>query len=346
MKNKESWFPKFKPYQGDLDQQPVQVDEYLPVGKSIILGLQHAFAMFGATVLAPLLMGFDPNLTILITGIGTILFFLMTGGRMPSYLGSSFAFIGAIAAVTGYAGVGANPNIGLALGGTIACGLVYAAIGLIVIKTGTGWIEKLMPPIVTGAIVMIIGLNLAPGAIKSVSGNPFDMWMAVLTILCISFVAVFTRGMVRRLLLLIGLCSAYLLYFILANILGFSNYWYEQAITHKVRYCLPNKLEINILESPYFLATKFEAYKGRGNNDPLMSKDIEDILTVCMGRSTLVEEIYSSPQELKDYLSHVLAELQNHNEFQIVLDDQCRYGSKERVKQVINAIIKQWNKAF
>ncbi len=222
MKNKESWFPKFKPYQGDLDQQPVQVDEYLPAGKSIILGLQHAFAMFGATVLAPLLMGFDPNLTILITGIGTILFFLMTGGRMPSYLGSSFAFIGAIAAATGYAGVGANPNIGLALGGTIACGLVYAAIGLIVIKTGTGWIEKLMPPIVTGAIVMIIGLNLAPGAIKSVSGNPFDMWMAVLTILCISFVAVFTRGMVRRLLLLIGLCSAYLLYFILANILGFS----------------------------------------------------------------------------------------------------------------------------
>jgi len=65
-----------------------------------------------------------------------------------------------------------------------------------------------------------------------------------------------------------------------------------------------------------------------------------------MGRSTLVEEIYSSPQELKDYLSDVLAELQNHSEFEIVLDDQCRYGSKERVKQVINAIIKQWNKAF
>lgn len=131
-----------------------------------------------------------------------------------------------------------------------------------------------------------------------------------------------------------------------SNILGFSNYWYEQAIAHKVTYSLPNELKINILESPYFLATKFEAYKGRGNNDPLMSKDIEDILTVCMGRSTLVEEIYSSPQELKDYLSDVLAELQNHSEFEIVLDDQCRYGSKERVKQVINAIIKQWNKAF
>ncbi|TCB79149.1 pyrimidine utilization transport protein G [Acinetobacter sp. ANC 4173] len=221
MQEKQSWFPKFKPYQGDLDTTPVQIDEYLPVGRSIVLGLQHAFAMFGATVLAPLLMGFDPNLTIFITGIGTILFFLMTGGRMPSYLGSSFAFIGAVAAATGYAGVGSNPNIALALGGTIACGLVYAGIGLVVMKTGTGWIEKLMPPIVTGAIVMIIGLNLAPITIKSVSTNTFDTWMAVITIVCISAVAVFTRGMVRRLLLLIGLCSAYLVYFLLANVMGF-----------------------------------------------------------------------------------------------------------------------------
>ena len=220
MQEKQSWFPKFKPYQGDLDTTPVQIDEYLPVGRSIVLGLQHAFAMFGATVLAPLLMGFDPNLTIFITGIGTILFFLMTGGRMPSYLGSSFAFIGAVAAATGYSGVGSNPNLALALGGTIACGLVYAGIGLVVMKTGTGWIEKLMPPIVTGAIVMIIGLNLAPITIKSVSANTFDTWMAVVTILCISAVAVFTRGMVRRLLLLLGLCSSYFVYFLLANVMG------------------------------------------------------------------------------------------------------------------------------
>ena len=221
MQEKQSWFPKFKPYQGDLDTTPVQIDEYLPVGRSIVLGLQHAFAMFGATVLAPLLMGFDPNLTIFITGIGTILFFLMTGGRMPSYLGSSFAFIGAVAAATGYSGVGSNPNLALALGGTIACGLVYAGIGLVVMKTGTGWIEKLMPPIVTGAIVMIIGLNLAPITIKSVSANTFDTWMAVITIVCISAVAVFTRGMVRRLLLLLGLCSSYFVYFLLANGMGF-----------------------------------------------------------------------------------------------------------------------------
>lgn len=220
MSQHEPWFTKFKPYRGDLNHQPVQIDEYLPAGKSVVLGMQHAFAMFGATVLAPMLMGFDPNLTILITGFGTILFFLLTGGRMPSYLGSSFAFIAAVAAATGYNGVGANPNIALALGGTVVCGLIYAAIGLIVMRTGTAWIEKLMPPIVTGAIVMIIGLNLAPVTIKSVSANGFDTWMAVLTILCISAVAVFTRGMLRRLLLLVGLCLAYLAYFVLANLMG------------------------------------------------------------------------------------------------------------------------------
>ena len=220
MSQHEPWFTKFKPYRGDLNHQPVQIDEYLPAGKSVVLGMQHAFAMFGATVLAPMLMGFDPNLTILITGFGTILFFLLTGGRMPSYLGSSFAFIAAVAAATGYNGVGANPNIALALGGTVVCGLIYAAIGLIVMRTGTAWIEKLMPPIVTGAIVMIIGLNLAPVTIKSVSANGFDTWMAVLTILCISAVAVFTRGMLRRLLLLVGLGLAYLAYFVLANLMG------------------------------------------------------------------------------------------------------------------------------
>ncbi|MBJ9954259.1 MULTISPECIES: pyrimidine utilization transport protein G [unclassified Acinetobacter] len=240
MATKEPWFASFKPYTGNLDQTPVQIDEYLPVGKSIVLGLQHAFAMFGATVLAPLLMGFDPNLTIFITGIGTILFFLMTGGRMPSYLGSSFAFIGAVAAATGYAGVGTNPNIALALGGTIACGLVYAAIGLIVMKTGTGWIEKLMPPIVTGAIVMIIGLNLAPVTIKSVSANSFDTWMAILTIACISIIAVFTRGMMRRLLLLLGLVCAYVLYFILANVMGLGKAIDFSAINNAAWFGLPH----------------------------------------------------------------------------------------------------------
>ncbi len=101
------------------------------------MGVQHVVAMFGSTVLAPLLMGFDPNLCIFMSGIGTLLFFVLVGGRVPSYLGSSFAFIGLVIAVTGYGGHGPNLNIPLALGGIIACGVVYAIIGLIVAAIGT-----------------------------------------------------------------------------------------------------------------------------------------------------------------------------------------------------------------
>ena len=217
---KENWFSKFTPFQGDIEKTPVAMNEYLPAGQSIVLGLQHTFAMFGATVLAPLLMGFDPSLTILLSGIGTILFFLITGGRVPSYLGGSFAFIGAVIAVTGYTGSGLNPNIGIALGAIVVCGIFYALMGLLVMKTGSQWMENLLPPVVAGAIIMIVGLNLAPGAIKAVSGNEFDTWMALLTAMCIGGVAVFTRGMLRRLLLLVGLIVSYLVYFVLANMMG------------------------------------------------------------------------------------------------------------------------------
>ncbi|WP_288385142.1 solute carrier family 23 protein [uncultured Acinetobacter sp.] len=216
-----SWFPKWKAYSGQIDHRPVATNEYLPPVQSAVLGIQHAFAMFGATVLAPLLMGFDPNLAILMSGICTILFFLMTGGRVPSYLGSSFAFIGVVAAATGHVtGSGANGNLSVALGGIVACGVVYAAIGFLVILTGTRWIEKLMPPVVTGAVVMIIGLNLAPVTVKAVAGHPFDMWMALITVLCMGTIAVFTRGLLQRLLLLIGLLMSYLIYAIVTNGLG------------------------------------------------------------------------------------------------------------------------------
>ena len=215
------WFPTWRPYGGDLDRDPVGINEYLPPSKSILLGVQHTFAMFGSTVLAPLLMGFDPNLAILMSGICTVMFFVITGGRMPSYLGSSFAFIGPVIAVTAYAGAGFNTNLNVALGGIMACGIIYALIGLLVMKTGTGWIERLMPPIVTGAIVMIIGLNLAPVTIQGISANQFDAWMATLTVLLISGVAVFTRGMLRRLLLLVGLILSYVVYFVMTNMMGF-----------------------------------------------------------------------------------------------------------------------------
>ena len=217
-----SWFPKWRPYEGSIDARPVGTNEYLPPAQTVVLGIQHAFAMFGATVLAPFLMGFDPNLAILMSGICTILFFFMTGGRVPSYLGSSFAFIGVVIAATGYAGAagGLNANIGVAAGGIIACGILYALIGFLVMATGTRWIEKLMPPVVTGAVVMIIGLNLAPVTVKAVAGNPFNMWMALVTVLCMGMIAVFTKGLLQRLLLLIGLLISYLIYFVVTNVMG------------------------------------------------------------------------------------------------------------------------------
>jgi uracil-xanthine permease len=217
-----SWFPKWRPYEGSIDARPVGTNEYLPASQSIVLGIQHAFAMFGATVLAPYLMGFDPNLAILMSGICTILFFFITGGRVPSYLGSSFAFIGVVIAATGYAasGTGApNLNLGVAAGGIMACGVLYALFGFLVMATGTRWIEKLMPPVVTGAVVMIIGLNLAPVTVKNVAGNNFNMWMSLVTVMCMGTIAVFTRGLLQRLLLIIGLLLAYLIYFITANVM-------------------------------------------------------------------------------------------------------------------------------
>ncbi|WP_180131352.1 MULTISPECIES: solute carrier family 23 protein [unclassified Acinetobacter] len=218
-----NWFPKWRPYEGNIDARPVGTNEYLPPVQSVVLGIQHAFAMFGATVLAPFLMGFDANLAILMSGICTILFFFMTGGRVPSYLGSSFAFIGVVIAATGYAASGtgaANANIALAAGGIMACGILYAIFGFIVMATGTRWIEKLMPPVVTGAVVMIIGLNLAPVTIKGVAGNNFNMWMALVTVLCMGSIAVFTKGLLQRLLLLVGLLLAYLVYYIISNVMG------------------------------------------------------------------------------------------------------------------------------
>jgi len=216
-----SWFPQWRKKSAVSDGGLIAPDETLPFGQTAILGLQHAVAMFGATVLMPLLMGLDPNLAILVSGIGTLLFFVITGGRVPSYLGSSAAFVGVVIAVTGFNGQGLNPHLSVALGGVIACGALYMLIGLLVMKVGTRWIERLMPPVVTGAVVMAIGLNLAPIAVHSVAASGFDSWMAVMTVLAIGLVAVFTYGMVQRLLILVGLIVAWAIYALLTNGLGF-----------------------------------------------------------------------------------------------------------------------------
>ena len=195
-------------------------DERLSWPQTTVMGVQHVIAMFGATVLAPILMGFDPNMAILMSGIGTLIFFVVTGGKVPSYLGSSFAFIGVVIAATAYAGKGPNPNLAVALGGIIACGIICVLIGLIVQATGTGWIERFMPPVVTGSVVAVIGLNLASLPVKNMAANNFESWMQVVTFVCVALVAVMTRGMIQRLLILVGLLAASLIYALLTNVLG------------------------------------------------------------------------------------------------------------------------------
>lgn len=195
-------------------------DERLPWPQTTVMGVQHVIAMFGATVLAPLLMGFNPNVAILMSGIGTLIFFFITGGKVPSYLGSSFAFIGVVIAASGYGGTGPNPNLGVALGGIIACGVLYILIGFVVQAIGTGWVERLMPPVVTGTVVAVIGLNLAAIPIKNMAPTGFDAWMQAITFVSVGLVAVYTRGMVQRLLILVGLIVASLIYAVLTNGMG------------------------------------------------------------------------------------------------------------------------------
>lgn len=212
-----SYFPNWRL----TNNSTVLPDERLPTAAAVPMGIQHLLAMSGSTIVAPLLMGFDPNVAVFFSGIGTLLFFLMTGGRVPSYLGSSFAFIAVVIAVTGYSGSGPNPNIGLALGGIIACGALYAVIGLIVMAVGTGWVEKLMPPAVTGAIGVAIGLNLAPVAVGQLKGTGAHMTIAMLTVLCMAMISAYGPLATKRIAVLLALLFGYCLVLIFGNGLGF-----------------------------------------------------------------------------------------------------------------------------
>src|SRR5579864_6634468 len=116
----ESFLPTWTLKTGGI----IAPDERLPWGQTIAVGIQHVVAMFGATVLAPIIMGFDPNVAILFSGIGTLIFFFVVGGRVPSYLGSSFSFIAVVMAASGFAGGGHNPHVDVALGGIIAAGVL------------------------------------------------------------------------------------------------------------------------------------------------------------------------------------------------------------------------------
>ena len=167
---------------------------------TIGIGLQHIVAMFGATFLVPLLTDFSPATTLFFSAIGTILFLIITGNRLPSYLGSSFAFIAPITAATASGGQSA------AVGGIFVAGLTLAVIGAVVHVAGARWINAIMPPVVTGTIVALIGFNLAPSAWNNFEKAPVT---ATITLAAIIIITVFFRGIVGRLAILLGVLVGY-----------------------------------------------------------------------------------------------------------------------------------------
>jgi uracil-xanthine permease len=190
------------------DAGVIAPDERLPWPGTLAMGGQHVLAMFGSTVVAPLVMGFDPSLTLFFSGLGTLLFFALVAGRIPSYLGSSFAFIGPVAAVAGSPAAGTfnAADVPRALGGIVAAGLLYALVGVVVHLVGTRWIDALMPPLVTGAVVIIIGLNLAPAARDYAKDSPI---LALITVFSIVAIALWTRGLIARLPIVLGTLVGY-----------------------------------------------------------------------------------------------------------------------------------------
>jgi uracil-xanthine permease len=191
-----------------LPNEVVSPDERLAWPQTIGLGMQHVLAMFGATFLVPVLTGFPPTTTIFFSGIGTIAFILITRGRgqrmgLPSYLGSSFAFISPVIIAEG----GVGKDIPAALGGILVCGAVLFIIGAFVNRFGSKAIEWLMPPAVTGAVVALIGLNLAPTAAGEFSAQALT---AFLTLAAILLFTVLLRGFVGRISILLGVVLGYI----------------------------------------------------------------------------------------------------------------------------------------
>ena len=140
------------------EREVIGVDDRVSVGRAIPLGIQHMMSMFGSTVLVPVLTGLDPNVAIMCSGIGTICYLLVTGNKIPSYLGSSFAFISPILAV------GATQGLDAAMSGVIVAGLVFLAVAGIIRLVGTGWLDRLLPPVLVASVMVVIGVGLAATA--------------------------------------------------------------------------------------------------------------------------------------------------------------------------------------
>ncbi len=194
-----------------IKQKPVlEINEKPNIGQWIFLSLQHLFAMFGSTVLAPILIGINPSIALISSGIGTIVFILITRGKVPSYLGSSFAFIAPMI----YAKTNLEP--GAAFVGVFITGIIYAVIALIINKVGVKWLFRVLPPIVVGPVIIVIGLSLSTVAVGMAMNGPDGKYsstsiaIALITLAITIITALFTRGFLSVIPILVGIIGGYI----------------------------------------------------------------------------------------------------------------------------------------
>jgi uracil-xanthine permease len=184
--------------------EAVAPDERLSWGRTVGLGAQHVVAMFGATFVFPLIMGLNPQLAVMMSGIATICFLLIVQGKVPSYLGTSASFVGGVAAIRAQGGDSSDVT-----GAILVCGFVLLLVGVLIHFAGSHLLQAVLPPVVTGAVVMLIGFNLAP--VVANTYWPQDQWVAFLTMTFVVLVAVGLRGFFGRIAIFLGLIFGYVL---------------------------------------------------------------------------------------------------------------------------------------
>jgi uracil-xanthine permease len=202
---------------GDGSTPPVGAavapEERLSWPRTVGFGAQHVVAMFGGTFVFPLVMGLDPNLALMMSGIGTVLFLLVVKGKVPSYLGTSASFVGGVAAIRAQGGSSAD-----VVGAILVSGVVLALVGVVVHLAGARVVNRLLPPAVTGAVVLLIGLNLAP--VAATVYWPQDQWIALITMVVLIVCSLALRGFLARIAILLALVFGYLLSWIADRAFG------------------------------------------------------------------------------------------------------------------------------
>lgn len=237
--------------------------------KNIFLSIQHLLAMFGATVLVPILTGFDPAVALFCAGIGTLIFHFCTKGKVPVFLGSSFAFIPVVVSANLYS----NNDIRFAQGGIIAAGFIYVILSFLVKYIGIEKIKKYFPPHVTGAMITVIGINLIPTAIQMALEN---IYIALITIAVTVVINIFSKGFIKQTSILIGIISGYIVS-IIFNKVDLSLIL-ESNIFNIPNFTLPKfSLETIIIIAPIVIAVFMEHIGDITTNGTVVGKNfIED----------------------------------------------------------------------